>query len=53
MKRLVFFVGWLLIMDFVFSPSSWAAEMGKFTYDDFKKPALRKTPGSELHILQD
>jgi hypothetical protein len=38
MKRLGFFLSWLFTLSFVFLPSSWAAEMGKFTYDDFKKP---------------
>jgi len=39
MKRLGLFFGWLIAMSFVFPPFLWAAEMGKWTYDDFKKPA--------------
>ena len=38
MKRLGLLLGWLMTMILILPPSSWAAEMGKFTYDDFKKP---------------
>jgi hypothetical protein len=40
MRRSVLFVGWLMIVGPVLPLCAFAAEMGKFAYQDFKKPLL-------------
>ena len=51
MNRFGLFLGCLITMSFAFMSSPWSAEMGKFSYNDFKKP--KKCGACHKEIYQE